>query len=315
VLGPFSVARDIYEQVLGYLVQNPKGRLGFAYVLSGVQGCGKSTLTDYLPRLVFGRENVKAPENKQLRERFTGWALNTRIVSVAELWHADRRDAADFANSLKPYVTEPVINIERKGEDAFSITNRMSLFAQSNYRDCISLQDGDRRWFIHWCDVPKFTEAEDIHYHEEFLKTARAPGVLLWIFRRVNVSGFKPMRAPLASEQKLALINDSMPEPVSVIREAIEDGEGCFARGVFLVKEVRALLFKTGIRMTTDSQIARWLQHEAINAVKLGKKRIGSERVAVWTLSPKEWKDSTESRIAAAFGDMAPGASDFDEVA
>jgi hypothetical protein len=67
--------------------------------------------------------------------------------------------------------------------------------------------------------------------------------------------------------------------------------------------------------MTTDSQIARWLQHEAINAVKLGKKRIGSERVAVWTLSPKEWKDSTESRIAAAFGDMAPGASDFDEVA
>jgi hypothetical protein len=306
VLGPFSVARDLYEQIMGYLVQNPKARIGYAFVLSGVPGCGKSTLTDYVPRLVFGRENVSAPENKQLRERFTGWALNARIISIAELWHADRRDAADFANSLKPYVTEPVINIERKGEDAFTIPNRASMFAQSNYRDCINLQDGDRRWFIHWCSAARFTEAEDIRYHDEFLKTDRAAGVLLYIFRRINVADFKPMRAPAASKQKLDLIADSLPEGVGVIREAIADQEPCFVRGVFLNSEIRSLLFRAGLRNVTDAQIGRWLRHEAIGATKLGKRRIGGQRPKVWTLNPAAWEHVRETDIAAAFDDLKP---------
>jgi hypothetical protein len=300
VLGADTVERRFIKQSLAYLVQNPAGRLPYSIVLAGTQGNGKSTLLEVIPRLLFGSSNVSVPSNREVVSNFSDWLGGARIVSVPELWlGVDPRKAEGAANDLKAAITSSELRIVAKGRAGLSQPNRTTLFATSNHRDALRLQADDRRYFVAWTEAPKFTEAERRRFFDEFLETPRAAGVLLWILRRVDLSGFDVRAEPPSTAAKVAMIHESLPDSVASLREAIDDGAVCFKRGVFTIEEARVAARLSPLAST--HAIGRALKHSAIKAHKLGQKRIGGTRPHVWTLDVERWKQVAENEIELAF--------------
>lgn len=304
---------EYLRMCMAWLCHNPTGRLPFASLLTGTPGCGKSTLFEIIPQLVFGTSNVSTPTPQEVESTFTDWLQRARIVSLAELHLANRRDAEGQSNRMKSHITSPRLRIIPKGLPGFSQPNRMTLFATSNYRAAVSLQIGDRRWFVHHCDVPKFTDAERSRYYGSFLNHKSAPGILLGYFLSLNVSKFDPVE-PVRTTAHKRLINASFPTPIQTLLDAFSNGE--LSPKLFTLEQARTVLSASGIKDCSTALVGQWLRHDGLQIREIGgRPRLvsGGLRTRTYTLSP-HWNPSLPeiraeyaTQVAAVFATAAAG--------
>lgn len=193
-------------RLYAFVLKNPGVKVKWAPLLySAEQGTGKTTLMETLPALLFGRQYVKPMVHTVLRERFAGANFDsTWWVCISEM-HADagKVDAKTIANKLKPWITDDVIPIEKKGVDAFEIKNYLQLTAASNHEDCLFMEEGttDRRWLIGEMYGKALTLEEKTMlnplFGDDFMRSPKAQGWLHWYFlNRVNIDGFNPSESP-----------------------------------------------------------------------------------------------------------------------
>lgn len=136
----------IFMDYLAFVVQNPGKRPGWAVMLQGTEGDGK-TFFGVLMGVVLGSENVRMLNAQNLQGEFNGWAEGAQVVFIEEIrLHGHNR--YDVLNRIKPLITNDVIDIRRMRTDPYNVPNMSSYILATNYRDALPLTENDSRYFV-----------------------------------------------------------------------------------------------------------------------------------------------------------------------
>ena len=282
---PEKAEREHFLNYFAYLIQNPGKKVMHGILIIGRQGIGKSILSRVLEQ-IFGRDNVASPHNENLSGNFTGWAKHCQIVVINELMQVDKKD---FNNKIKPFITEPTIEIREMYKAPYKIKNCMNMVAFSNHDNALYIDRDDRRWFI----VKSEAEKKSPAYYDALIEAmdTRA-GEVLGYFQRRDVSAFRPGAEPLKTAAKLEVIQGSVSDLEAWIAEGIESGDAPFECDVVSLEDIRDALPRT-------------MQNKYVSANRLARilTRLGAkptkERVRVAGVRRRYWK----LRGAAAWTD------------
>ncbi|WP_319404796.1 DUF5906 domain-containing protein [uncultured Desulfosarcina sp.] len=123
---------EIYEWLIDWVawLYQHKGRRrpGTAFVMRGVQGCGKGTLVKFLGEL-FGIHFIHIVHQNQITGRFNGHLKYGILVFIDEAVYGGDKKAEGI---LKGFVTEDTILVENKFVDPFEIRNHCNFIFASN---------------------------------------------------------------------------------------------------------------------------------------------------------------------------------------
>lgn len=256
-------------QFYAFVLKNPGVKIQSAPLLySRRPGTGKSTLMKLVPKLLFGSRWVRTVSNDEINSRFTGFLADSWFVVLDELkTNGGKMDRVHLANKMKPWITEPELPIERKGENAYSIVNRLQITATSNYDDAVQIDDDDRRWGI--CEMvgDTMTPAEKVDLFTGFLNTDRAPGVLKHIFQRIDLTGFEPAGEPPRTLGRSAMVSSGLGSWETRIVEAIANAEAPFDRDIVSLTAVQELL--RGNVMPSQRRLAGVLKRPPFGMVQI----------------------------------------------
>jgi Family of unknown function (DUF5906) len=114
--------------------------------ISEAQGVGKTTLAEQILRPLVGAHNCSFPSaNEATSGDYTGWLAFKRLVVIAEIY--DGQTSKSY-NRLKAAITDEWVRVNEKYEKQYDLQNFAHLFATSNSRRALKLDDDDRRWFV-----------------------------------------------------------------------------------------------------------------------------------------------------------------------
>jgi DNA polymerase III delta prime subunit len=237
-----------YQQWLmkfyAYALKHPGKKIQVAPLLvSHTTGTGKSTITNAIPRLLFG--DILEYSEAQLKASFNGELLHAWWVTFEEICagsnKAERRYITD---KVKPWITNPYLSVIPKGLQAMTIPNRLQFTASSNHPDALQLDDVDeRRWGVCAVREAKYTQKEKLDVYQGFLNTDRAPGVLKHIFQNVNLTGFYPTAEAPITQAKRTMVDMGRGDWETRIQERWECLEPPFDRDLFTIRELRMQVF------------------------------------------------------------------------
>lgn len=205
-----------------WLVQHPGEKINHAFVMGGRQGIGKDLMWQPV-FLGLGMHNIRAIGVTDLLAAQTDYLLNAQVLVVTEMHSATRVALGD---QLKTIIAAPpmTLRINTKMVPQYDVPNRVCVVMFTNHRDALSIEDGDRRNFIVWCEC----EARDDAYYTglcawyadggaaavvEYLRTSAIEGAF-------SATGRAPMTAA-----KAEMARDSRGELRAAVEDAVEAGD------------------------------------------------------------------------------------------
>lgn len=135
--------REILLDFLTYVYQNPGKRVGWALLLQGSQGTGKSFFAVMMQHLM--GTGVTNLEPSAIEGRFTGWAHGSTLIVIEEI-RISGTSKFTVLDRMKPFISNATVVIEEKGRDHRTVPNFSSYLMFTNHRDAIPIGDGDRRY-------------------------------------------------------------------------------------------------------------------------------------------------------------------------
>lgn len=135
--------RRLLIDFMAWIVQKPGQKVNWALLLQGAQGVGKSYF-GVVMQLVMGHM-VRQVEPQALSGRFTSWAHGALLAIVEEIRIAGE-NRYETIDRLKPFISNPTIQIEEKGRDQRTVPNFTSYMLFTNHKDALPLNEGDRRY-------------------------------------------------------------------------------------------------------------------------------------------------------------------------
>lgn len=135
--------RELFLDWMAYIYQNPGKRIGWAMLLQGAPGTGKSYFGNVFEELL--GTNVRSLDTQAISGRFTGWAHGSLVTVVEEIRIAGT-NKYEILDKLKPIISNSTIQIEEKGRDHRTIPNFTSYFLLTNHKDAVPLGEGERRY-------------------------------------------------------------------------------------------------------------------------------------------------------------------------
>jgi len=225
-----------------HALQKPGVKIQTAPLLfSEATGTGKNTIAKLVPELLFGTQWVRTMSGNVLAGNFNDVLGETWWLYLEELRSGGTKaDRVQIANKIKAWVTDSFVEVHPKGLKPYDIRNRVQLIATSNFDDAVHIDNNDRRWAICELGAP-LTEREALDLYA-FLNSERAPGVLNYIFRRVDLTGFQPTgRAPL-TEAKTVMVRSGLGTWESTIVERMAEQLGPFNRDLFALTDLQEQL-------------------------------------------------------------------------
>ncbi|WP_136513737.1 bifunctional DNA primase/polymerase [Geomonas edaphica] len=139
--------KAVYDYLIAWMaqvVQRPDELIGVAVVMRGSMGAGKGVFANEFGKL-FGQHYMLLNDSSQLVGKFNGHMKEKCLLFADEaFWAGDK--AAE--GKLKSMITEPTINIEMKGKDAFTIKNNLHMMFATNNDWAAPAGPRERRFFI-----------------------------------------------------------------------------------------------------------------------------------------------------------------------
>jgi hypothetical protein len=239
-----------------YLHKHPSARIRHASLLIGKnEGCGKTTLTHDIPAALFGSDNVRNVEARELSSDFNGYADSARILVFPELWIGNRKDALAQANNLKPLITDDHIPLVKKGKDGRPIENVTTIFASSNHADAAIFGELDRRYDVISTSAPAMPAELAARVHSLIRER---PGALLWIILAVygkSAESFNPNAPPPQTTAKKSMMESGRAVWAQRVCDAIEAHEWPFKGDIVAVSDVKQLLRREFEPLPSDNAI------------------------------------------------------------
>ena len=200
-LFPDQRERGLLVSWLAYIVQTG-GRSNWAVLIQGTEADGKSFFTDLMGALL-GGNNVKTINPKTLESTFNGWSEGAQLAIVEEV-KLQGHNKHDILNSIKMLITNPTIEVHRKGRDPYQAPNTQNYLLLSNYADALPLGEGDTRYFVlnsrfqNKLALDRFKADHPTYYRDLFNAVSESAGALRgWLLGYQLHEDFNPKdRAP-----------------------------------------------------------------------------------------------------------------------
>ncbi len=221
---------------VAFLLQRPGEKINHALVIVGkTQGTGKDTA--FVPVIqAIGLHNVATITPEVLAGPWTHYLL-AQLVRAEEMMNFGRRE---LANKLKPMLCTPpeMVSINTKNVKQYDIPNLQNWIMFTNHEDALSIEDTDRRYWVHKCCLEAPCEPA---YYAKLYGWYDAGGcekVAGWLLQR-DLGAFNPMSPPPATEAKRAMSVQSQSKQVRWSYEALTVGD--FAgRSIVLYEDIKA---------------------------------------------------------------------------
>lgn len=223
-----------YEHVLNWCainVQRPDIKLPFALLLySPHHGVGKGLFAETMGHMV-GNHNTSTCSAEQLSGQ--GSSFNEYMdKAVLTLVHEIRgKNRFDMTDRIKNLITEKVqhVNVKYGAQRTQEVFNNF-LF-MSNHEDAVAITDEDRRIDIIQIDE----EARDASYYEAYAAwqadETNLNHLYTWLMIR-DLNAFNPSQRPEMTGAKKSMIDASKSDLEAILFDAIDTGDGPFARDV-----------------------------------------------------------------------------------
>ena len=137
---------DCAEYVLNWfahIVQFPARKTEVCILLYGEQGCGKSTIGEYLLRKIIGLDKMIITSKA---EKMFGKFVNSQGKLLAILNECSGKDTFNICDVLKDAITMTTTEQEKKGVDAVTVTDYTNFIFTTNNINSVKIEEGDRRF-------------------------------------------------------------------------------------------------------------------------------------------------------------------------
>ena len=227
---------------LAHNVKTPGKKINWAIVLQGIYGTGKTYFFNLLEAML--GPYAKAVANKTLTSHFTGWATGSLVVCIDEL-RMSGQNRYEIVDTLKPYISNPTVAIEAKGENSIHVPNFTNYLAFTNHKDAVPVDRGERRYCILFSRVESEDQMrkelverlndlgicpsegdkpERVYFDMLFADLQDNPGVLLRFFKdRQYSEHFSPRGAAPMTEAKKLMMELTKPTYQSQMEEYIDE--------------------------------------------------------------------------------------------
>lgn len=244
---------NVFTQWIAHNVQFPGKQLLWSPVIQSIQGVGKSFFGELL-RSCLGDRNVGTVSPTQVISDFNGWATGV-TVNVLEELRVKGRNRYDAVNSLKPLITDRMIQINDKGVKQFMTYNTTNYICFTNYKDSLPLDQDDRRWWVIFVpiekleDMPEYVGEESKTYFPKLFNAVRSNGheIRKWMLEYKLTEEFLNIKQAPMTNDKLSMIatEEAGLEGYSEVKELIEKGGKFFNKNVISSSDLfEALVFE-----------------------------------------------------------------------
>jgi Bifunctional DNA primase/polymerase, N-terminal/Family of unknown function (DUF5906) len=235
-----EVHNRVFLDFIAHMFQRPEEKPGFAPVLAGERGTGKSPVCDLLCRIIGDEHSVKISQRNQVVGQFNKQLASKLFAQLEEVTFGADKVAE---GPLKDLITSNRIMIERKGIDAYEERSFARFIILANPGHTVPAGAGERRWFVletvdlypgwqHESEV----RAERKAYFDEIFAEADNGGLAAFLHEMLHrdISGFDRFWAPptagLAKQVALSLksgmrwLHDVLREGVFTLRDGTQVG-------------------------------------------------------------------------------------------
>jgi hypothetical protein len=197
---PDARVRGLFLDFFAYVLQHPDRKPNWAIFLGGEHGIGKDLAVQPLYRGV-GQKHTRTVQPGELASEYTSWMTNKRLVIVEEMRNFETKTVM---NKLKLYITRPpeTVPVHEKFMNIYETPNVACFIFMSNFQDALSLERGDRRFFVYWSPM----KPQPPSYYDglsAFIGGAGGDEVVAWLLAR-DIRGFDAQgRAPDTSDKRM----------------------------------------------------------------------------------------------------------------
>ena len=287
-LMPDEKMRNHVLNVLAFKYQRPNVKINHGLMLAGVPGCGKDSLFAPFLWAIGGvdHSNIVTMRNEEIQSgQLFNYCAEAEVMIVNELRIASHHSSRLVENFLKPMLAAPpeFLSVNKKHEHPYMSVNRMLVLAFSNEKRPIALPSNDRRWFVHWTDAPRMTEAE-----AEILWTFYDNGgreAVTHLFATRDVSRFNPTAPPMMTPSKRAILVAPEHDTEAILTAMARERSGAFAHGIMaspwshMCRMIERDLLTRGIAAMVPEQVlqsaiqaAGWLPRGAVAAQGMSRR-------------------------------------------
>lgn len=138
--------KEYFLNWLAHLVQKPLENPKVSLVVTGIKGCGKDTLFDFLMEYVVGRTySINYEDNNQFFAPHDQGRLNKFLVKVEE---ADADVCRKNASTLKSRITSDLSTFNPKGIKEITTANYNRVVFTTNKGNPFEMDQGERRFLV-----------------------------------------------------------------------------------------------------------------------------------------------------------------------
>lgn len=155
LLYPDDRDQTILTSYFAGLVQYKGVKFKFAPLLQGVEGNGKSLLSDCVARAI-GLKYVHSQRAHDIGERFNSWMHKTILVIVEDVYVPDAQ--REILEILKPMITSDRYQIEPKGKDKMYVPICCNFILNTNHKEGLRKTQNDRRLVPFYAKQQRFED-------------------------------------------------------------------------------------------------------------------------------------------------------------
>ncbi|RKT25480.1 DNA primase RepB-like protein [Paraburkholderia sp. RAU2J] len=141
---------DNSSRILSWIAMNvkkPGELIGFAPLIKGIEGDGKTIIFQGLMGALLGDANVSLVSGDEITEN-TGWAKGHAVVAIEEIKAASGDNRHQITNKIKQYITNKKVDVVDKYVKRHVTMNATNYVGMTNFANALPLKDGDRRWMV-----------------------------------------------------------------------------------------------------------------------------------------------------------------------
>ena len=151
---------EVYDYLISWFAGLLKpGMNRTAVAMIAPQGTGKGFFLEFM-KLILRQSNVADMVGIQSITQKHNTAIQGKRVVVINEMSSTRDEFKSNFDKIKSYITDPVINIEPKGVNPYSIDNIGNYLLFTNHRDAIIVEESDRRYAIFEMSTAKINNTE-----------------------------------------------------------------------------------------------------------------------------------------------------------
>ena len=296
---------DLLISYLAFCVQNPGRKVRWMPLIKGIEGDGKSLLFNLMGG-VLGFANVKSVSPTVLTTDFTGWGEGSCFTVFEEL-RLQGHNRHDVHNRIKPFITNDVVNIHKKGRDAYDAVNVTNYLAVTNSKNALPINDNDRRFMVIFTPFESREGLESLlaghggagQYFMQLNDSIGTQGAALrrWLLDYRLAAGFNPNGTAPTTTEKKRMVAMNVSDESQAIQEILNEGGQGISENAVVSSVVRAALMLTeeGATMSKhqfnlEMQKMGWEKHPH-------KIWFNGKSDFVWLRGGVTWDDKTKLQL------------------